>query len=430
MVEPQEELTVALFGKLLGKRSAAEERQEADRLFAVGELGAARLAYQRARERCGDDAALAQVLDERVRACADGMAEQCLREAERLLESGAADLAVVELTNAREVAASEALRLRAALRLDAIERQDAREHAIDVEQTDAERYEILGGHWELAQAQEYESYGDGFRQALLALADGRHAEARPALEALAGDDPGICYLWLELGRARVLDGAREAGEAALRKFLQRLPEDEGGDARLVAHVELAALRQEAGDADAALAEYEAALDAMPEDPRPYLAMAMFLRKQGLAEDALEVLESALAVVGDATPEWRVLHEIGLAHADLGHDAQAVEALESLVAHLVARQHLDLPPEGTLRLAALYEARGDKARALDLYTLLARGSDHAGHLRYHREAARLMTDLGLHDEARRMLQRAHELAAGDDAARAEIEAALVKATAAS
>lgn len=419
---------MALFGKLLGKRSAAEEREEADRLFARGELGAARLTYARARERCGDDAALAALLDERVRACADGLAEGHLREAEQLLEHGAVELAAAALTNAHEVAASEALRRQAAQRLDAMERRDAREHAVEVEQTEDERYEVLGGHWELAQAQEYEAYGDSFRQALLALADGRHAEARPALEALAGDDPGICYLWLELGRARVLDGARETGEAALRKFLGRLPKDEGGDARLVAHIELAALKQEAGDGDAALAEYEAALDAMPEDPRPYLAMAMFLRKQGMAEDALEVLESAVAVIGDATPEWRVLHEIGLAHADLGHDGQAIEALEGLVAHLVARQHLDLPPEGTLRLAALYEARGDKPRALDLYTLLARGSDHAAHVHYHREAARLMTDLGLRDEARRMLQRAHELAAGDDAARAEIEAALGKSDA--
>jgi tetratricopeptide (TPR) repeat protein len=414
---------MALFGKLFGARSVAEERAEAERLFATGEIGTARLAFERARDRCAEDPALAAELDQRVRACADVIARRHLAEADRLLADGAADLAAAELESAHEVAASDAVRDEVARRLDALERRDARERAVETDQTADERYETLGGHWELAQAQEYETYGEGFRAALLALADGRAADARTALEGMLGGDPGICYLWLEIGRARVLDGDRAGGESALRTFLQRLPADEGGDARLVAHVELAGLRHEAGDMDAALAEYEAALEAMPEDPRPYLAMAIFLRKQGMAEDALDVLDSALAVIGDGTPEWRVLHEIGLAHADLGHDAEAVTTLEGLVAHLVGRQHLDVPPEGTLRLARLHEQRGDKPRALDLYTMLAAGSDRSGHLRYHREAARLMTDLGLRDEARRMLQRAHELAADDAEARAEIERAL-------
>lgn len=419
---------MAFLKHLFGIRDAAELRSEADAQFEAGEWGSARLSYLSAREHAGADLALVEAIDERVRACADGLARGHLREAERLLAEGAVELAVAELEHAREVAASDHLRDEAARRLEAIERRQAREHAVAAEPGEDERYEILGGHWELAQAQEYESYGDGFRRALLALADGHHAEARPVLEALLGDDPGICYLWLEVGRARILAGDGTAGEEALRTFLTRLPADEGADARLGAHVDLAALRQAAGDTDAALAEYEHAIETLPDDPRPYLAMAIFLRKQGLAEDALDVLQSALDVIGDGTPDWRVLQEIGLAHADLGRDAQAIEALEGLVGHLVARQHLDLPPEGTTRLAALHEARGNRARALDLFSLLARGSDHANQLGYHIEAARLMADLGHVDAARRMLQRAHELAGDDTAARSEVERLLAAVTA--
>jgi hypothetical protein len=80
----------------------------------------------------------------------------------------------------------------------------------------------------------------------------------------------------------------------------------------------------------------------------------------------------------------------------------------------------LPPEGTLRLAALYEKSERPARALDLYTLLADGSDRQNAFAYELEAARLMQSLGLSAEARRMLQRAREDAPADEAVRAKVE----------
>jgi predicted RNA polymerase sigma factor len=112
-------------------------------------------------------------------------------------------------------------------------------------------------------------------------------------------------------------------------------------------------------------------------------------------------------------------ELGLAHAGAGHVDQAVELLEDVVAYFVARQQLDLPPEGVRRLAALHEERGNLVRALDLVTLLAQGSDVAGHFAHHRDAASLLEQLGHRAEARRMLQRALELAPADDALRAEL-----------
>ncbi|HEY2734681.1 MAG TPA: tetratricopeptide repeat protein, partial [Polyangiales bacterium] len=224
----------------------------------------------------------------------------------------------------------------------------------------------------------------------------------------------------ELGRARLADGDDEGGAAALEKFLASLHPEEGGDARLLAHMELAQLIHARGDFDGAVAHYEAALNALPEDPRPYLAMASFFRREKLLEEAIEVLEAALEALADRAADVRLWHELGLAHADAGHDADATRWLERVVAHLSAQQQTDLPPEGAQRLAALYEKQPDGAvRALDLYSLLARGSDRPNLYRYHIEAARLMKGLDLGADARRMLQRARELAPEDEATRARI-----------
>jgi hypothetical protein len=92
----------------------------------------------------------------------------------------------------------------------------------------------------------------------------------------------------------------------------------------------------------------------------------------------------------------------------------------VVTQLTARQHLDLPPEGALRLAELHEKNGNQVRALDLYILLSAGSDVANHFAYHRQAARLMIETGHDADARRMLARALELAPDDPEIRAELQ----------
>jgi tetratricopeptide (TPR) repeat protein len=195
-------------------------------------------------------------------------------------------------------------------------------------------------------------------------------------------------------------------------------------------MELAQLVHARGDFDAAVAHYEAALSAMPEDPRPYLAMASFFRREQLNEEAIEVLQAGLEALEGRPADFRLWQELGLAHAELGHDAQATEWLERMVAHLASQNQTDLPPEGALRLAHLYESSGRDARALDLYSLLARGSDRTNLHQYHMEAARLMQKLGLSGDARRMLQRARELAPPDDGVRAKIAQALAELEASS
>jgi tetratricopeptide (TPR) repeat protein len=223
----------------------------------------------------------------------------------------------------------------------------------------------------------------------------------------------------------LLDGKQDAGREALERFIAVLRPGEGGEARLVAHMELAALHHEQGRFEASIAEYQAAIEALPEDPRPYLAMATFFRRQGLAAESVDVLEAASGMLEDEQRPWRLTAELGLAHADLGHDNVAGELLEEVIAYFTKRQQMDFPPEPALRLALLHEKTGNQARALDLYHLLAQGSDVLNHCAYYRQAARLMLALGHISDARRMLQRASEVAPDVPEIRAEIAAELDK-----
>jgi tetratricopeptide (TPR) repeat protein len=83
----------------------------------------------------------------------------------------------------------------------------------------------------------------------------------------------------------------------------------------------------------------------------------------------------------------------------------------------------MPAEGTARLAELHERAGRSSRALDLYSLLAHGSDVAKLYHYHEQAARLLIASNMPQEARRMLVRALELAPDDPEVKSRIQASL-------
>lgn len=412
---------MALFGKLFGKRTVAEERSNADQLFAAGEFGPAKLAYERAQDLAKQEPEVVQALAVRIDACRDAIAKHRLDEAETLIKQGNLDFAREELRGAIETAASRELILKAEERIESLERRQRRaEQVLEGEQTSEDRFELIAGGFEDDQYNEYTAHGEPIKRALLALHDGNVVEARADLEALIGHADGPRYLWFELGRARLADGATEAGTEALTKFLETLHPEEGGDARLIAHMELAQLVHARGDFDGAVAHYERALEALPDDPRPYLAMAGFFRREQLYDEAIEVLEAALNSREEGEPDFRLWLELGLAYADAGRDELAITQLERVIDYLTRRNQRDLPPEGTLRLALLYEKSERPARALDLYTLLADGSDRQNAFAYELEAARLMQKLGLSAEARRMLQRAREDAPADEAVRAKVE----------
>lgn len=416
---------MGIFGRIFGG-SFAELRGDGDAHFDAKKWGEAKLAYERALDKKKGEAedAVAHCL-KRTHTCRDELAKERIAHAEELLAAGSRELAEAELEGAMETASDEAIARDAERRLETLEKRDARERATEQQIEPEDIYEAVSGNWEPEQADEYATYGEPFRKALLSRFASETKSARAALEDIlrAAEDPH--YLKYEVGLTRLRDEDVEGGSAMLREFLESIGPDEGGEARLAAHQELARLADERGDEEAAVAELEASMTAFDDDPRPYVMLGNYLRTKGHAREAADVLRAAGEVYISERPDPSLMQELGLALKEAGDEDEAFEMLERMVDVLVTQQRLDLPPPGAIALAELAEKRGDFARAADMWRALSRGSDHAGHLRYHREAGRVLVAAGLPKEARRMLVRASELAKDDEAAAKQIAADLAK-----
>jgi len=118
-------------------------------------------------------------------------------------------------------------------------------------------------------------------------------------------------------------------------------------------------------------------------------------------------------------------ELALAKRDAGRKTDAIDTLERIVRIFLARSQTDLPAQVAVPLAELHEEAGNLGRAADLYSTLARGSDKENHVTYHREAGRILKELGLRQEARRMLTRASALADKSSEISADIESILAE-----
>lgn len=419
---------MSFFKKLFGGRSFADEVADADAMFEDERWADARLAYDRALERGGGDEAQTEHCEERIAACLDELAKARIEEADRLADEGRHDLAEVELQSAMELASDPAVMKQARRRLETMEQEDARQKAEGPEEmSDDDRWAVLAGNWNEDQQDEYDELGEPLREALLLLHDEEVESALEALEAILEDAEEPVYLYLEVGRARALAEDFEGAEEALRAFVDQLEEDEGGQAQLSAYAALAQLRERDDDEEGALGDLGAAMEAFPDEPGPFLMMGQYLFGKGHVEEAVEVLESGADLLDADRPDWRYLEQLGLAYAAAEEDEKAAATLDQVIAFFVSLvrhdRELDYPPATAVARAKLYEDEGRLEKAADLYRTLASGSDVANHLVYHREAARLLLELELDDEARRMLARALALAEGDDEAHAEIEAQL-------
>lgn len=415
--------------KMFGVRSAEELRDEALALFDRGDYGAAKLSFEKALEKSGGAPADVRAeLRDHVDECCDAIAEGRIEEARRLLADGHEDLARAELEGAMETAVDRDVVKEARAVIEQLEAERAVEEAaaVDREMTDEERLAVIAGSWEEAQAEEYDEYGEPLTDALLALQDEDAQEALELLEGLLEEAEEARYLWLEIARARLLSDDLEGGEEALAEFIDALEPDEGGEARLAAHVQLARLADERDDFDAALEQYQAAVEALDGDPRPYLAMGNFLRLKELPEQAVEVLEMAASLMSQVRPDWRVLMELGLAQKEVGSDEEAMASLEAVVDIFATNEYLDFPPAPVVALAELCEKNDNLVRAADLYRRLCQGSDVANRAHYYREAGRLLAEVDQIDEARKMLQRGRALLADeDDDGRAAIDEQLTE-----
>ncbi|MET0341467.1 MAG: hypothetical protein ABW252_10740 [Polyangiales bacterium] len=391
------------FRDLFKKRPLSELVRDAEQLFTDARFGEAKLAFDRVAERAArEDAAVAKEAEARASACCDRIAEERGAYAAQLFRDGERDLAKDELRHALDVARSDDVVGKLTALKDRFEAKPvARAAAAEVAPlADEERLMLLTASWEPAQAEELEALGEPLLEALLQV-DRAPDDALARLEQLRAASAAPCYLWLELARAHAARKDEAASEASLRSFLGALGDDAGGAARLAAHRELARVAHARGAHDDAVAELEAAAEALSDDPRPYYELGTYLRQIDRPRDALEVLMLAARLFPEGKIEWPVRLEIGLAYADLGDSARATALLEEVLEGLLQQGERDLPPAGAEALAKLHEASGNLVRAADLYRALTLGSDLENKARYHGEAARLLDALGLTAEATRM-----------------------------
>ncbi|MBO6939599.1 MAG: tetratricopeptide repeat protein [Deltaproteobacteria bacterium] len=414
---------MGLFGKIFGGKSAADHAARGDELLDQDDPGGAKLAYEKALDKADTDAER-ETYRAKIDEARDGIALRRLDEAERLLEQGDLDLAREELAGALEVAVGDEAREEIQDRIDSLERDDAIAAATTSEEIgDEDKWAVIVGRWEDAQAEELDQYGDALRDALLLLHDGKAEEAAELLEALLDEADAPRFLWGEVARARLATGDDAGGREALEELVDSIAVEEIGEVWLGAQITLASLADEADDFEEAMERYQKAVEVFDDDHRSFFAMGRFLRTKDLPEEAIEVLEAASGLLDDIRPDWQVLEELGLAYADAEREDEAIATLERVIAFFTDRKLVDFPIRTARTLAELHEEQGKLERAADLYASLARGSDRQNHAEYHREAGRLLGEVGLTDEARRMLKRAIALADEGSEDREEAEALL-------
>jgi Tfp pilus assembly protein PilF len=416
---------MSFFKRLLGG-DFDSNRAEGDEQFAAERWGDAKLAYERAlgKGKSAPEDARSGIAA-RIVECRRKLAAVLAERGEGALAAGELEAAVEAFEGAVDVAPEAADKERYRKLIDRLHAADARAAAENPgDASEDDRYEVLSADWDDEQLDEYESYGDAFKGAYLAIHEapdieqvGKALEALQALCAEHADD--ACYLHLEIGRALLRLGRREEGAGALRKLLAALPEGEGDRARIHSHVALAEVAMEANDDAGAEKELRAAAEVAPDLTAGHLRLGQFLRLRGRHPEAGEALEAAARTMGELRPDVRVLREIGLNQAALGDEETALETLEGIVQLQAAQDNLDLDPATAIALAGLHEKRGDPERAADFYRHLAKGSDVAHHFEYHREAARLLRAHGKEALAREHLVKAREIAP-DDAARTAVD----------
>ncbi|MEM9070627.1 MAG: hypothetical protein AAGE52_19125 [Myxococcota bacterium] len=410
---------MGLFGKLFGGKSPEDRKARAERLMDDGDFGSAKIELERAIEGASGD--LKADLQERIDECCNEIALGRVDEARRLIRQGDLDLARQELTGALEVAVSTDVRETAQSVVDELERDDAVELAnVTDDVTDEERWVLISGSWEGPQADEYDEYGDTFADGILAVHDGRAEEGLALLEKVLEGADAPRYLWLEVGRARLVTGDRDGGRDALVEFVDSLSDDEVGEPLLAAYIELASIAQEDGEFEEAMSFYERAVDEFEQDHRPYFVMGVFLRDHDHLQEGIEVLEAGATLMDDIRPDWVVFQELGHAYAMAERDQEAIAQLEAVISFMTSRNILDFPPRSARKLAELHEKVGKLDRAADLYAQLAKGSDRDNHALYYREAGRLLGELGLEDESKRLLKRARALDEAEDDAESRDE----------
>jgi|GEM_PF-1864224 len=231
---------------------------------------------------------------------------------------------------------------------------------------------------------------------------GRFEAASVALEAahgLAASDPSVQRAAMEIAVTRaarqpalVKDGELDALEYALTAL--------GDGARASASTRLVAtglLAERRGDAVTALARYQEAVGAAPDDVWAHLAVARLERRAGRRVEALAAFEAA----AKAAPEnLAARNNLGVLYAELGRTDDAVAAFQAAIGiedNVATRTNLATTLAGASRVP---EAIEHLKRAVALAPEAAEP---------YRRLGQLLTASGEHAEAEVALKRSLELA---------------------
>ncbi|QQR91859.1 MAG: hypothetical protein IPJ88_09250 [Myxococcales bacterium] len=397
------------FGKIFAKQCSESLLQKAEQLISQARFGEAKLLLEKAlRANKQGSVQLNETIRGTIQNCATAIGKQRLTEANRLIEQGDVDLAVEELHAMQEIRPTPENINEAQLLLESLEKQAAVASVVGAPPSVHEQVQIMQSAWDDAQQAEYNGYGSDFEEGLRAFHEERFSDALSYFEALAKDAEHPVYLLFELGRLRLLNEQDNEAKEAFRLFLQRLPQSSGQETRLSAHMELARIANDANDFEGVVEELQNAMDALHDDPRPYMALAAFLRDKEHHLEAIEILETVLEMMDDVQPNVQVWIELGMNLAAMGKKEEAIANFERMVEELIARGHIDLPPGSTSQLAELLEEQGNLQRAADLYRLLSEGSDTKNHGRYYAKLGQLLHELNANAEAQKALQRATAL----------------------
>lgn len=181
----------------------------------------------------------------------------------------------------------------------------------------------------------------------------------------------------ELDKAVRLDPRNLRAREDLAEFYLRSPEFLGGsldkarvEAEAVRKIDpvagrmiLANIHFARKDNAKAEEEYKAAIQEVPKDNRPRIALGFLYQAQQRWEDAFGVFEAALQ---NEPENWNALYQVGKTAALSGQRLDRGE--ECLKKYLTYTPKNDAPPlsGAWFRIAMVYEKKGDKAKAAEAY----------------------------------------------------------------
>jgi tetratricopeptide (TPR) repeat protein len=265
-----------------------------------------------------------------------------------------------------------------------------------------------------AEREAFEALGETFREGFVRLHQGDLAEARPALEAAAQEEPDAHGTHYALGLLASLEGDAAAAAERFRRTLTLSP----GFAPAARH--LADLLREAGQREEAISFLRQWLSAHGDDAEGRVLLAQCLLEGGDGPGAREEAEAArrLGEEGDVRPALIVAR----AHRIEGNREGAVQALQAVVARRpdalealfpLGEVLLELGGSSVERAAEVFKRcyRADPDRGWYYLSQVARAYAARG---WKVEAAEVL------DRARQELPDAPEARQAWERARAEVE----------